>query len=330
MRDRTPQQIARVGLITILAAVLALTAALNLQKFPGMRGTTYAAEFTDASGLRPGNMVQVAGIRVGRVDEIDLAGDHVVVRFSVEPDVRLGEQTRASVEVLNLLGEKFLALDPAGDARLDAGDRIPRERTAASYDIVRVFSELSDTTEQIDIPQLQTALNAVADTMSRSSDEAHAAFDGLSRLSTSIAERDRELQSLLDRAASVSGLLAERRGDLVTLVEEGDLVLRELKRRRQAIHSLLVNTRTLSVELGGLVDDNQEQLRPMLEDLTRVTGLLVRREKDLRASIHNLSPYVSILSNIIGTGPWFDAYAVNLAGLGTGEFVPGPTGGGAR
>lgn len=62
----------------------------------------------------------------------------------------------------------------------------------------------------------------------------------------------------------------------------------------------------------------------MLESLRDVTQLLVDREKQLRAAIHNLGPYTRILSNIVGTGPWFDAYAANFFGLGTGEFQPGP------
>ena len=37
----------------------------------------------------------------------------------------------------------------------------------------------------------------------------------------------------------------------------------------------------------------------------------------------NLGPYASILINIIGTGPWFDAYVPNLVGLASGEFAPG-------
>jgi phospholipid/cholesterol/gamma-HCH transport system substrate-binding protein len=55
-----------------------------------------------------------------------------------------------------------------------------------------------------------------------------------------------------------------------------------------------------------------------------VTQLLVDREKQMQAAVHNLGPYTRILSNIIGTGPWFDAYAANFFGLGAGEFVPGP------
>lgn len=321
-RGRTDQQLARVGLITLVMAVVLMAAALNLQKFPGMRGTGYQAELTDGSGLRKGNMVQVAGVNVGRVAELELAGDHVVVHFTVDGGMELGDETEATVEVLNLLGEKFLNLRPRGEGQLEAGDTIPRERTSASYDIVRVFGELADTTERIDIPQLQQALTTVADTMDRSSDEAAATFTGLSRLATAIAERDQEIQSLLTRAESVSRLLAERRGDIVSLVKDGDLILTELRNRRTAIHTLLVTTRQLSVQLGGLVDDNQAQLAPMLKDLQKVTGLLVERDTQLRDSIAKLAPYASILSNIIGTGPWFDAYAVNLLALPSGEFVP--------
>ena len=65
-------QILRFGAVTLVILLLVMAAAFNLSKFPGLRGGTYHAEFSDASGLHPGNMVQVGGIRVGRVQEISL------------------------------------------------------------------------------------------------------------------------------------------------------------------------------------------------------------------------------------------------------------------
>ena len=87
---------------------------------------------------------------------------------------------------------------------------------------------------------------------------------------------------------------------------------------------LLLNTATLSRELGGLVDDNQEQIGPMLRDLRTVTQTLVQREKDSsRRASTTSAPTSGILSNIIGTGPWFDAYASNLGNLGHRPVHPG-------
>ena len=321
-RGRSDRQVAKIGAISLVVALVALAAALNLQKFPGLRGTAYSAELSDASGLRSGNMVQIAGVRVGRVSDIELKGDHVLVHFTVDGGRSFGTQSSASVEVLNLLGEKYLNLLPEGSEEMPEDGTIPLARTSASYDIVKVFTRLTDTTERIDIRQLQQGLTSVADTMNRTSDEAEATFDGLSRLSATIASRDAELQSLLQRARSVSQLLADRKGDIVALLEDGDLVLQELRKRREAVHRLLVSTARLSRELGGLVDDNQAQIGPMLRELREVTQMLLEREDQLREIIDNLGPYTRILSNVIGTGPWFDAYAVNLLALPSGEFTP--------
>ena len=49
--------------------------------------------------------------------------------------------------------------------------------------------------------------------------------------------------------------------------------------------------------------------------------LLITKEKELKATLAAYGPYADILGDVIGTGPWFDAYVVNLAGLATGEFV---------
>ncbi len=165
MRRYTEAQILRLGAITLVVMLLIMAASFNLSKFPGFSGDTYRAEFTDASGIRSGNIVQVGGIRVGRVEEVELEGAKVVVTFEVDKDVEFGTESQASIEVLNLLGEKYLQLTPAGSGQLDEDDVIPVSRTESAYDIVGVFGDLATTTERIDTGQLKQALNVVSDTM---------------------------------------------------------------------------------------------------------------------------------------------------------------------
>ena len=320
--------IMRLGAAALVLLAIVMAAAFNLSKFPGFGGETYQAEFTDASGLKRGDIVQVAGMRVGRVAGVAVDGNQVIVDFEVDHGVKFGDQSEATIEVYNLLGQKFLQLKPAGEGQLDPEDVIPLERTNAAYDIVGVFSDLATTTEQINTEQLGTALDTVSETLDGSSEEIKGTFSGLARLSQTISSRDAELQELLRRSHSVTALLADRRGDLVTLMQEGDLLLQELTRRREAIHALLVNTSNLAEQLTGLVNDNQAQLEPALRQLRDVLSVLQKKEKQLGATISALGPYGSILGNIIGTGPWFDAYVVNLAGIGSGEFRPGVRGAG--
>jgi phospholipid/cholesterol/gamma-HCH transport system substrate-binding protein len=328
MRRYTEAQILRLGAITVVVMLLVMAAAFNLSKFPGMGGTLYRAEFSDASGLHSGNMVQVAGMRVGRVKEVSLREDTVLVTFEVDNGVEFGDESRASIEVLNLLGEKYLELTPVGSGQMSADEVIPKDRTESAYDIVGVFGDLTTTTERIDTGQLKEALNVVSDTMDAAGPEIHASFEGISRLSETVASRDEEIQTLLEGSRNVSKVLAERSDDIVDLMDNADLVFQELERRKDAIHRLLVNARVLADELRGLARDNQAQIGPALAEVEELLDLLISKEKELKATLNAAGPYASILGNIIGTGPWFDAYVFNLATIPTGEFLPGPLPGG--
>jgi len=321
-RGRSEHTILRLGVVSLAVLLLVMAAAFNLQKFPGFRGTGYHADFADANGLARGDMVQIGGVRVGRVDDIEVHSDHVRVNFEVH-GARFGSGTRASVEVLNLLGTKFLNLAPAGKDTMEAGSTIPLSRTRTTYDVVSTLSQLTTTTDQLDTDQLATALRTLAGTIDASAPQVHESFTGISRLSASIASRNAEVTALLKHADSVTHLLAQRKDDLMTLMKQADQVFEELQARKQAIHRLLVSARLLADTLKGIADDNRADIRAALGDLHEVTSNLRAQKANIQATIHNLEPYASVLINVLGTGPWFDAYVPNLAGMFSGEFVPG-------
>ena len=79
----------------------------------GLHGTT-PREFLQAAALQPGNPITVAGIPVGEVTSMKLAGDHVEAGLKVRNDVALGEDSRATIKVTTILGSRYLALQPDG------------------------------------------------------------------------------------------------------------------------------------------------------------------------------------------------------------------------
>lgn len=324
MRRYSDAKILRLGSITLVLMLLVMAASFNLSKFPGFGGDSYTAEFTDASGIHRGNLVQVGGIRVGRVQDVSLDGPKAIVKFEVDKGVEFGTESGASIEVLNLLGEKYLQLTPAGDGQLAENTPIPLERTTSAYDIIGVFGDLTTTTEDIDKGALKDAFNVLSDTVDSAGPQIEASFDGISRLSESVSSRDAELRRLFASSKNVSRVLAARGDDLIDLMGSADQVFNEVQKRKQAIHQLLLNARVLANELRGVAVDNGKQIAPALREVDGLLNTLNSRDKELKATLHALGPYVSILGNIIGTGPWFDAYAVNLAAIPTGEFLPGP------
>jgi phospholipid/cholesterol/gamma-HCH transport system substrate-binding protein len=318
MTRRGPVPIAVTGLLVlVLIAVVAFNAPTI---FAG--GTSYKAEFGEAAGLQSGDMVTIAGVETGRVTDVELAGDRVLVTFRVS-DAWVGDRSSASIEIKTLLGAKYLALDPQGDQDLDPDTPIPLARTASPFDVVEAFDGLSGTIDQIDTAKLAESLTTLSDTFRGTPPEVRGALDGLSRLSTTIASRDEEIRKLLAGTHNLSGVLADRNQEFEKLLSDGNLLLAEIQKRRAAISNLLDGTRALSEQLSGLVGDNREQLRPTLEQLDRVAALLQRNRDSLDASLQKEALFVRLFTNAVGNGEWFDNYVCGLFPPPLGPINPG-------
>lgn len=316
-RESNPVVIGAVGIGVILAMLLL---AFNIDDIPLLAGRSHSAAISEAGGLKAGDDVRIAGVKVGKITAVDLDGDHVRVDFKVDRSTRLGSQTAASVRIKTILGQKFLMLEPAGKGELD--QEIPLSRTVPAYDVVEAFSDLAATAEDIDTEQFGAALDVIADTFRDTPEETRAVVAGLGRLSRTVASRDAELRELLDHAEGVTGVLSDRNAELVTLLADGDLLLQELRKRREDIHTLLVSTATLSQQLTALVRENRAQIAPTLANLGKVLAVLKANQDNLDRSIEALAPFVRVFANTTGNGRWFDTYVQNMVPVPGGPGSP--------
>ena len=308
-QNRNPVPIALVG-IAVLA--LAFIAALNSEDLPVIGGgTTYSADFSEASGLQKDNDVRIAGVKVGKVSDIALDGDKVKVSFKVK-DAWLGDRTTAAIKIKTLLGQKYLSLDPEGEKTLNPGTVIPRDRTMAPYDVLDAFRGLSETVDNIDTKQLAQSFDTISQTFANTPEDVKGALSGLSKLSDTIASRDQQLSNLLSNTREVSQTLVDRDAEVQKLISDGNLLLDEVSRREQAITALLDGSRELATQLQGLIDDNEKQLDPVLTSLDQLTSMLQRNQDSLAQGIAKFAPFIRVFTNTIGNGRWFDNYICGL------------------
>jgi phospholipid/cholesterol/gamma-HCH transport system substrate-binding protein len=137
-------------------------------------------------------------------------------------------------------------------------------------------------------------------------------LQGVTRLSSNIAAKDEELNTLLVNLEKVSGVLADRDQDIVALMRDSDILFRALVARRQAVHDLLVSTTRLSRELTALVRQSRADLAPALDHLENVVAVLNKNEDNLDRSLRLMAPFYRVFANTLGTGPWFDTYIQNF------------------
>jgi phospholipid/cholesterol/gamma-HCH transport system substrate-binding protein len=306
-RERNPVTIGAIGLAIILGL---LVLAFNASNLPFLNsGATYHADFADAAGLKPGDDVRVAGVKVGSVKSVSLDGAKVRVAFQAS-GVHIGPATHADIKIKTLLGQKFIALFPAGAGSLK-GD-IPLAQTSTPLDVTAAFNGLGQRAGEIDTDRLAQAFDTLASAFKDTPNYVHASLNGLERLSTSIASRNAALQQLLSRANTVTSTLAARDAEVVKLINDSNLVLQTVYQQRAVVHRLLVDTAAVAKQLAGLVQENRAVIKPALRNLEGTLGILQRNQDALDETIHLAAPFIRDFTDVLGNGRWFETVLWNL------------------
>ncbi len=133
---------ALIGAAVLIVAVWFVMVTYKTAEFGTVEGYTLTARFDKVDGLQVGNDVRIAGIRVGTVtsQEVDIETFQAVIRFSVDPRIKLSADTSASIRSENLLGGSYLSLQPGGeDELLEDGGEI--EFTQGAIDVIDLLGK---------------------------------------------------------------------------------------------------------------------------------------------------------------------------------------------
>lgn len=112
-----------------LLCVAYLTIKLGKMELFASRGFELSARFDSASGLRPGADVELAGVPVGRVVSVTLDPDptrsQAIVHIKLDKNLRLSDDSMASIKTSGLIGDKYVSLSRGGsETELKPGDTI--------------------------------------------------------------------------------------------------------------------------------------------------------------------------------------------------------------
>jgi phospholipid/cholesterol/gamma-HCH transport system substrate-binding protein len=107
--------------VFVLLGILALgwlSIRLGKVDFVGGKNYTVTADFPTAGGLKSGSSIEIAGVEVGRVSTVQLANYQARLVLSIRNEVKLTEDSIASIKTRGLIGEKFLQISPGGSDRV--------------------------------------------------------------------------------------------------------------------------------------------------------------------------------------------------------------------
>lgn len=306
-----------IGAVCLALVAVVILGALNYNRLPFFAtGTTYSAYFEEAGGLMADAPVQVSGLRSGKVRSITLDPHGVLVTFTVDDSIRLGDRTEAAIKTIALLGNKVLEVTPRGSGHIRG--TIPLERTRSPFQLPDAIGDLTATISGLNTDQLSTALQTLSQTLQDTPPQLKVAVDGVARFSNTLNQRDAELRNLLSNASKATTVLAQRTDEIVGLVHDTNSLLAALRNQSAALDQISNNIAALSRQLSGFVADNRETFKPALDKINGVLAIIDNRKTQVQQSIKGLNTYAMSFGEALSSGPFFKAYVANLL---PGQFI---------
>lgn len=293
---------------------------------------TYQASFVDVTGLHDGDDVRIAGVKVGRIEEIDLVDTHAEVSFTVKADQPIFENTRALIRYQNLIGQRYLALVP-GQGRatpLVDGARIPQDRTEPSFDLSALLNGFEPLFELLEPADVNRLSETIVQVFQGSGHAMNTLLIQAAELTSKFADRDEIIGAVLDNLTSVLGQLAGKGHEFKALIGQTRQLVDGLTINAGPIVDAMERIHTVAGNVSGLIEDIRPALRADLVKFNDVAGLFLSEGPVVEATLTALPTFLNSLSRVTSYGSWLNLYVcqidINLAPFPRG-VVPRLTGG---
>lgn len=204
-----------VALIVIVAA-LAATALVYVDP---LGKTGYAAHLTTAAGIRPGDDVRIAGIKVGQVTSVRLAQPEVEMRFDVQQSVFVGSESTLDIKLLTPLGGHYVALDPKGG--LSLGHKIlPAQHTTTPFEISDIVQAATPLVKEVDGKVIHDTFTEVANAANRYPHALRDIIQSAYAMTQSLSRVTTDFHQGLDFANHTFSAAVAGRKQILTLIEQ--------------------------------------------------------------------------------------------------------------
>jgi phospholipid/cholesterol/gamma-HCH transport system substrate-binding protein len=280
---------AKFGAFAVVSGLLLMLLVNTMVNGLGGDTRTFDAEFTDVSGLRVGDDVKVAGVRVGRVDKIEVDGDSAKVSFELKESQPFLDTTAVVMRYQNLLGQRYLALVQGPDEgdQLKDGATVPLDRTNPGFDLTALlngFRPLFEVLQPKDVNQLATSLVQV---LQGEGGTVESLLQQTARLTNFIADRDDVIDDVLTNLTPVLQNIAGQGTELTSTVQELRRLMTGLARDRKSIGRSIDGVSELVGATSDLLRDARVPAIRTIERFRTVAHMLSASREELNAALRS-------------------------------------------
>ncbi|MFZ1179332.1 MAG: MCE family protein [Mycobacterium sp.] len=314
-----------IGLTLFMIVALTLTWLVYVSLRRDVAGTTsrYSAMFTDVYGLREGDDVRMAGVRVGRVDKVELNGKLAKVSFVVQQEQRLFGNTVASVTYQNIVGQRYLGLSLGNEGSTDQlapGSVIPLERTEPSFDVTALLNGYEPLFSLLNPQDADNLTKGIIQSLQGDTSSLATLVSQTSTLAETFAGRDQALGNVITNLNKVVGNLAQQNDNLDGVITQTRDVVATLDQRRPELQASVGSLARVMGRLSASAQDVYPALREVIDRKPGVSRHLLDVEPQVGFFGDNIPLLLKGLARVGNQGAYGNAYVCDVNFLG---FFPG-------
>jgi len=321
------------SLIFVLVTALATTVLAVSIAGAGVGDTSgYNARFTDTTGLAPGDSVRIAGVKVGRVDSIEVVDRRIAqVHFSVQKGRTLPASATATIKYLNMVGQRYIDLaqgtGPVGRT-LPPGGTIPLGRTTPALDLTQLFDGFQPLFEGLSPKDVNQLSGEIVQVLQGEGGTVDGLISNIGALTTTLAAKDQVIGQVIDNLNSVLKTVNTREtgfNDLITSLQQ---LVTGFSADREPIGRSITAISRLTTSTAGLLQDGRQPLKDSIAQLGRLSTNLADNKGELQNFLTTTPQKFQAIGRLASYGSWLNLYLcqATVAGVTTSDGSKPPTG----
>lgn len=313
------------ALFAVVALLLTYIIYSTLERSVPGDTADFSTSFADASGLATGDDVRMAGVRVGRVDSIDLVDGRAKVTFEVQTNQPMYTTTKAAIRYQNLIGQRYVALSLAeGDAQpLPVGSTL-KQPSEDSFDVTKLLAGFQPVFDTLTPEQVNGLSNGLVqafqgDTVSLSDTVAQ-----VGKFASDMSNRDVVIGAIIDNLSGVMRDLSRQGDQIGTLMDSVSGVIKNLNATSAAFGQAVTQIGNTAAGFADVLTQTRGNLSLAASSANQATSTLIGSGARLDGLAKNLPIFFGHFPNVLGQGAYLNIYACDLdISIGDVLFPPG-------
>ncbi|WP_422744557.1 MCE family protein [Mycobacterium sp. WMMD1722] len=311
-RDRT---LLNVSIFTVVMLLVAGALVVVFGEFRFASGHTFHANFTEASRLKAGQDVRIAGVPVGTVKGLTLNSDNTVdVEFDVNDKYQLYSSTRAVVRYENLVGDRYLEITsgPGELRKLPPGATIPLSNTQPALDLDALLGGLKPVLKGLDGAKINEISGAVIEMLQGKGGALANMLASTSSFSQNLAARDQLIGDVINNLNTVLGTVDEKGAQFDKSVDQLQQLVTGLAEGRDPIAGAIPPLASATNDLTEMLQSSRRPLQAIIENTRPLAQRLDERKGDVNKVIEPLAENYLRLNALGAYGSFFNIYYCSI------------------